>query len=468
MTKHQTLIQQLIGGVLFLAVVAMLGWLSVRYKTEIDWTAGNRNTITEASRKQLDAMPGPVRFYVFAPSGAQARHAVDADIGKYKRFKPDIEVEFIDPSAQPQRVREFNISFVGEVVVEYQGRRENLRATTEQAITGTLQRLAFSGEQWVVFLEGHGERSTGETQQPDGIGRFAQALRDKGLKVQSLNLIKSPRVPDNTSVLVLASPERQPLEGEVKLIQEFVAQGGNLLWLADPDFPAGLAPLAQALGVTWQDGFAILPEYQLLGLNHPGFFAAVSYPPNPVTTGLEQLITVFPLVRSLKTAADSGWTAQPMLQTSETAWLETGPITEGRVALDESDIPGPLDIGVTLTRAHKPAAQAEATETAEGEPPAEIAEQTETRTQRVALVGDADFLSNAYLGELGNQQLGLNLVQWLASRDAQLSIDVPKAPDVSLYLPGWGMMLIAGGFIVALPLGLIGFGVARWVLRRRR
>ena len=56
--------------------------------------------------------------------------------------------------------------------------------------------------------------------------------------------------------------------------------------------------------------------------------------------------------------------------------------------------------------------------------------------------GDADFLANAYLGEVGNQQLGLNLVQWLASRDAQLNVDVPKAPDTSLLLPGWAMSSI--------------------------
>jgi hypothetical protein len=59
-------------------------------------------------------------------------------------------------------------------------------------------------------------------------------------------------------------------------------------------------------------------------------------------------------------------------------------------------------------------------------------------------------------------------VQWLASRDAQLNIDVPKAPDTALYLPGWATMAIAGFFIAVLPAGLLGFGIVRWALRRRR
>src|SRR3546814_4190742 len=120
---------------------------------------------------------------------------------------------------------------------------------------------------------------------------------------------------------------------------------------------------------------------------------------------------------------------------------------------DGKDIKGPLTIGATLTRQYKPAADDK-----EGKP----------HPQRIALIGDSDFLSNAYLAQLGNQQLGLNVIQWLASRDAQLNIDVPKAPDTSLYLPGWATMAIAGGFIVLLPLLLLGFGVTRWVLRRRR
>lgn len=452
MNKKQTLLQQILNGVLVLAVIVLLGFLSVRYKSELDWTANKRNSLTEASIKQLSSMPDPLTFHVFAPSGAEVRRGIEADLAKYRRSKPDLKIEFVDPSASPQKVREFNISYVGQVVVEYQNRRESLNATTEPAITTALQRLSYGGEQWVVFLEGHGERSTLEAT-PDSFSMFATALREKGLKVQPLNLIKNPSVPDNTSVLVIASPRAALLPGEIQLVQDYVARGGNLLWLADPDDAPGLAPLAQSLGVSWENGYAILPEYRLLGTGHPGFFVAVDYPSNPVTQGFDT-VTLFPLARSLRIEPGAGWNAQPLLQTSEAAWLETGDIESGAVALDDADIQGPLTIGATLTRLHKPEAAGD--ETAAPHP------------QRIALIGDADFLSDAYLGELGNQQLGLNLVQWLASRDAQLNIDIPKAPDTALYLPGWALITIALGFVLLLPLLLVAIGVTRWIIRRRR
>jgi ABC-type uncharacterized transport system involved in gliding motility auxiliary subunit len=129
--------------------------------------------------------------------------------------------------------------------------------------------------------------------------------------------------------------------------------------------------------------------------------------------------------------------------------------------LDEAagDIRGPLMLGVALQRNHP-----------DYKPPETLNFADLDKTppqQRVVVIGDSDFLSNAYLKELGNQQAGTNIIQWLANRDTQLSIDIPKAKDVALNVPPWAYMLIAGGFILALPLALLGIGVVRWWLRHR-
>ncbi len=485
--KNQNLIQQLVSGALFLAVVVMLGWLSVRFSFKQDWTYNNRNTISEASQQQLASMDEPLRFVAFVYPGSPERTQVQYFFDKYRRFKPDAELVFVDPSSEPQKVKDYNITFAGELVVEYQGRRESLRQLSEQTLTTALQRLSHAGEQWVVFLEGHGERSVAGTDSQNDYNRFAEVLREKGLKVQALNLARTPAIPDNTSVLVIASPRSALLPGEIELVTAWARDGGNLLWLADPDHPAGLASLAETLGVRWQNGFAVFPEYELLGTGHPGIFVALDYPPGPVTRGLNE-VTLFPLVRSVEALPDSGWNARPMLTTSEASWLEVTPLDGRSVVFDtkDGDLPGPLDIGMILTRevprADAATDQSESEGEGEGEPAGAEAPDAAAgaddenankppaapRTQRVALIGDADFLSDASLGQLGNQQLGLNLVQWLASRDAQLNIDVPSAPDTHLFLPAWATLLIGIGFVIVLPVLLIGTGVARWMIRRRR
>jgi ABC-type uncharacterized transport system involved in gliding motility auxiliary subunit len=467
MTRRQVLLQQALSAVLFVGVLGMLGWLSTRYSLEADWTAGNRNTLTEPSRKLLATLPDPVKFYVFIYPRSEMRQGLEADIRRYQRVKPDITVEFIDPSANPQQVREYNISRAGEVVAEYQGRRENLSATTEQAITTALQRLAYAGERSVIFVEGHGEHGINDTEQ-GGYAEFARLLRDKGLKVRGLNLATEAKVPEDTAALILAGPTRPLLAGEAKIITEFVRSGGNLLWLADPvegpvDPAASLDALAQLLSVTWLKGAGILLESAALGLP-PFVYITTQYPANPVTQDFREN-ALFPLVRGLSYKADpaalagasEGWNRQPLLTTSEDAWLETGRL-EGELAMDpaQGDTRGPLTLGLTLTR------------NAKGGPPPAEGQAAKALPQRVVVIGDSDFLSNGYFGQLGNSLLGLNLAQWLASRDEQLNIDIPKAPDRSLVIPAWGLYAIYVGFAFLLPAGLLGFGVVRWVVRRRK
>ena len=444
--KSQSL-QKWFSVLLLIALIVVLGVLSTRFSAAVDWTAGNRNTLTEASQAQLASMDGPIIVRAFVYSGDPLRREVEQDFGRYQRAKPDVELRFVDPSTQPQQVREFNIRQPGQIVLEYDGRRETIPGTTEPMVTTALQRLAVSGEQWVVFLTGHGERSISRAEDSLAMTAYANALRERGLKVQTVNLTETPAIPDNTSVLVLASPERAYLPGEIELVRDYVARGGNLLWLADPDHPTGLAEVAAELGVTWLDGYAIFPNYQVIGTGHPGFFAATQYPSNAVTQGFDQ-ITLFPLVRAMAVDPVNDWAMQPLLVASDAAWLETGDITSGTVALDDDDIPGPLLIGATLTR--------------------DVEVEGKKITQRVALIGDADFLSDLHLTELGNQGFGLNLAQWLALRDAQLNIQVPAAPDTEIVISPWGGKALVVGFVIVLPLLLLLVGVGRWFLRRRR
>lgn len=465
--RKKKLVQIAVSALLAAIVVGLLGYLSVRFKVEADWTYGGRNTLTAASQKLLGGLKGPVTFTVFDYANSESRPAVQMWIDRYRRFKPDVVSSFVDPGRDPLKVKQYNISQPGEVVLEYQGRRETLTALSEANITGALQRLTDSGERYVVFLEGHGERATigapgTEPNQNDFI-QFAQALRDKGLKVQPINLVKTPKIPDNTAALVIASPTKSLVEGEIRLIDDYVKAGGNLLWLADPDQPPGLDPLARTLGIQWQKGFAVFPDYQQLGTGSPGIYLATDYPPNPVTQGFSE-ITAFPLVRPLEAAGAkaAGFQATPLLTTSERSWLETGPMS-GEISFDEkTDKLGPLTIGVTLTRDLKPDPAEDA------KAPAASGEKPAPRVQRVVAIGDSDFLADANLAALGNRQLGLNIVQWLASRDAQLNIDVPKAPDTALDLPGWTMWIIGLGYTLVLPALLLGFGVTRWLVRRRQ
>ncbi|SCZ53232.1 GldG family protein [Thiohalomonas denitrificans] len=446
-SRRRLRVQNWIFVVLFLVAIGLVGWLSTRYHLQADWTASGRHTLSEASKQLLEGMEGPVTITAFArESGAsQLRPRIREMIERYRRHKADLSLAFVDPDQHPDRVRALGVRVDGELVVEYQGRRENLTTVGEQALTNALQRLARGGERRVLFLSGHGERSPGGERNFD-YGQWTAQLQQKGIRFDTINLSITPAIPEDAAALVIADPRQKPLPGEAALIENWVAAGGNLLWLREPDGASGFEALAERLGVTLGDGTLVDPTGQQLGIDHPAFVVVAEYPDHPITGDLSSL-TLFPIAGYLVTG-QSDFRFQPILQTLERSWAETGEL-EGAIEHDKGELSGRLPLGVTATRnlADKNGAES---------------------TQRVAVVGDADFLSNQYLGNGANRELGNRLVNWLNHDDAFISIPSRTAPDVSLTLTPMISAVLGFGFLLVLPLGLAGTGVFIWWRRRKR
>jgi ABC-type uncharacterized transport system involved in gliding motility auxiliary subunit len=383
---------------------------------------------------------------------AQLRRQIQDLVGSYQRFKDDITLEFINPDTVPEQVRELGISSGGELRVSYRGRSENIQTLSEHTLSNSLLRLSRQEQRWIAFLTGHGEREPlGETNH--GLGIFGAELERKGLNVQKVNLTETG-IPTNISLLVVAGPRVNLLPGEVSALLDYVRQGGNLLWLAEPGDLHGLEPLAELLGIDFLPGRVVDAGSQLFGVDNPTFVVITAYPQHEIT-GNMATVTVFPEVAALGLRDSGAWTQVPLLTTLPRSWTELGELA-GEISFDADtdERAGPLDIGVVLTR-KRPAS--EAMEAA--------AEPTE---QRVIVIGDGDFLSNTYLGNGGNLGLGLNMVHWLSHDDAFIDIQVQAAPDTTLELGRTAQAVIGIGLLFGLPLLLLVSGLLVWLRRRRR
>jgi ABC-type uncharacterized transport system involved in gliding motility auxiliary subunit len=458
--KHLEIrLQNLAFTLLFLGVIALLGWLSTRYSAQFDLTAGGRHTLSEASAKVLDLFQGPVKITAYAREDRLLRERISGQVGRFQRHKKDLELVFVNPDTQPDQAREQGIAEKGEMRVEYQGRSEEIMEASESAIANALQRLAHAKEQHIVFLEGHGERSP-RGQANFDLGQFGEELGRKGIQPSLLNLAVTPDIPDNTDVLVLAGPRVNLLPGEVTKIQDYVKRGGNLWWLADPGDLHGLAPLAQQLGLKFLPGIVVDASTQLLGIDDPTFALVAEYPLHPITQGFTA-VTVFPTAAALEKVGDSEFERRPLLSTVRHSWTEIGPI-EGKIKFEaeKGEREGPLTIGFAMTKA-KPKKDT-------GKPGDAQKTQEKTPKQRIVVVGDGDFLANTYLGNGGNLNLGLNIVHWLGQNEQFINLPAKTARDKSLNLSNIAAVAIALGFLVLLPLSLFGTGAYIWFKRRGR
>lgn len=449
LNPHRPRLRQRLKDLLLLLLfggsIGLLGWLSTRYPLQADWSFGARNTLSAPSRQLLERLDGPIEITAFARDEATLHRHIGHLVERYRRHKPDTALRFVDPDAAPERVRDLGITLNGELYLEYQGRGERVQTLTEQGLTRALQALVRRGNRYLLFLDGHGERKPLGPANHD-LGHFGQALARTGLKIREINPIREPMLPDNTAALVIASPQIDLLPGEVGLIRDYLERGGNLLWLAEPEGEAELAVLAKSLGIRWLPGVVVDADAPLLGIDNPTFVPVADYGPHPITAQVS-VRTLFPSAAGLEIQPATGWDHEALLMTQARTWTETGPLQD-RIGFDAGGLEraGPLTLGVALWR-EQPTPAANAT------------------TQRVVVIGDGDFLSNAYLGNGGNLDLGLNIVNWLSRDEALIDIHPRPAPDVNLALSDTALAIIGGGFLLVLPAVFFASG---WLIRWRR
>ena len=451
-TRLQSRLNSIITLCLLIVVMGLLAWLSNKHTIEQDWTSSGRHTLSQASRDLLAKMPDPIEVTSYARENQLLRKAISDFVAKYQRHKDNITLHFINPDAVPDDVRNLGVSVDGEIIIHYQGRSEHVKSDKEQVFTNALQRLARNQERWIAFVEGHGERSAlGEANHD--LGEWVKQLFNQGYRAQPINLSETQAIPDNTNVLVIAGPRIDYLPGETALILDYINAGGNLLWLNEPGPLYKLDALAEELDIKFHDGAVIDYAGQLIGINDPSIALVTSslYSPHPVTENFE-FTTLFPLAGALEILESEKWLAKPILTTGDHTWNETAKL-EGAVEYNEgADTLGPLTIGLSLER----------------ELEQEDSEELITKQQRIVILGDGDFLSNTYLANSGNNELGTRLINWLSSDDDFISIPPKVANDTQLNMSPTTLGVIGIGFLFILPTALVVIGITTGIRRKKK
>lgn len=429
---------------LLISAVASLGYLGWKNRIQWDITQNERNSLSAETVELLREIEGPLLFTVYATAqDAQFGNVTDTIrrfLAPYQRAKPDISVRFIDPNEQPELARDAGIEISGQMVIEFNGRRDHLTTFNEQELTNLLMRVARPAEKLVIALGGHGERKLDGIADHD-LGEFGKHLTTRGFRIRTLNLAVVPDVPKNTSVLLISSPRSELAEGEVDKVLAYVARGGSLLWLVDQGSLHGLQPLAEKLELTLTPGVVIDPQARQLRVPET-FSIGTRYGFHAVTRNFDYL-TMFPFARQIVISENGDWHNVPLVDAGQGGWVETGKL-DGGIAFDPMyDVSGPVCIAAALSRT------------------------SNDREQRIAVIGSGHFLANAYLGRGKNLDFGINLVNWLAGDENLIMIQPRTTLDASLALEERTLSLIAWVVLVVMPLVfLVGGGMIWWKRRK--
>lgn len=319
----------------------------------------------------------------------------------------------------------------------------------------TALKVIQNGPRRISVAAGAGERSAVLNDAEALVGiltrqRSRTSMVNSGFEIDEVEL--SAPLAEDTDVLVIADPKRAYTGSELDHLLEFLFEGGNALILVEPERVQFLVEVLDTFGVTVSD--ALLTQ-QNKDLSPNIVFAAVdgeaAHAAGIAFSGFgspEETFSRRGVMRNLQSVAldgvgtidvdvDRGFDVVPVLVPDSSSTESEG------VTVSENAV-----LGVLLRR------------TVNG------------KQQRIAIVADADFMSNGVfdsqsIGARGNDRFVANLFRWFSSGAYPIQTLRGKPADTDLHLSIRQVDQLRILFCWILPI-VFGVFASYYLLRRRR
>jgi ABC-type uncharacterized transport system involved in gliding motility auxiliary subunit len=440
----------LITSLAFLGILIVGNLLAFQNPKQLaDLTEEKTNTLSPEMIAALEALPDKLTATAFF-SQNQPTDSADQLLSNIKANSGNkFDYEFVDPDREPQRARENGITGDGKILLEMGDRKEIAAFADEGELLQAMIRLINPDERAIYFLTGHGERDTERTNEDNSaMTRVKATLESKNYVVKTLNLLAENQIPEDADLIVIAGPLQPVSQNEVNLLREYLNNGGSLLVMEDStavtDFGEAADPLADMLIKDW--GISINNDIVIdLDSPDPTIGVSASYDPShSITQKMNNLVTLFPLTRSLSIVeAKENIQTSLLIQTTGRSWGETD-LADPNVSYDETtEAIGPMTLA--------------------------IAGENTVSGGRVVVFGTSQFAIDQIFDQYGNGDLFANAVDWAAEQENLTNI-TPKETITRTFMPASQGRILFLAFIVAfaIPGVFLGLGVYTWFIRRRQ
>lgn len=436
--------------VLILAVLVTVNWLASRHVKSFDTTANKRYSLSDQTIKIVSGLKEEIAVTYFGETMEFPR-ARDL-LSRYANLSPKFKVSYVDPQKRPRLAREAGITAAPTILIQAGARRQEARNLSEEDITSALVRSLKTGNRAVCFTTGSGESSIEESG-PTGLSIAKEQLEKENYTTRALEFVEKTEIPGDCVVVVVAGPRGEVSQAGADAIGKFVTGGGRALIMLDPPLAMRRSsispnePLSRLLG-----GYGVAPQKNLIlttgmeALQGLGSEVALArqFGTHPITREMKNMAVAFPLSQSFEVKPAGSNSAEKLASTSPRSLAVTN------LSSDLSD----KDISSGKVDSHTVAA---AVEVRGGQP---------DKSGRVVVSGSSGFAANAGLRYVGNRDLFMNMVNWLASDEDLISIR-PKDPEdrrIQLSRAQMALLRMTSQFLI--PIAVIFAGVFVWWRRR--
>lgn len=445
-----------IGVLVFLALAVFLGALSSRHHLRIDVSKTGLHTLAPQTIQVLKGLKEPVEALAFFQSVEMNRKETQLLLAQLHYHNKLLSFRFVDPNSDPTLAEKYQINAFGTVVLVAGERHETIKAVDEQNLINALIRVTHKEKKKIYWLTGHGERSLKDDQK-DGYSLLKTSLIQQNYSLVPLLLATAKEVPADAAAVVAAGPRKPLAKLEMERLSAYLARGGRLLIMLDPQWDGGLTGWLAGYGVKLGNDVVVDLASQEMGKS-PFIPIAAAYGDHEITRPLANTATFFTVARSVTPIKDNPRKTNvgPLVVTSKVSWAETDIVGMQKKAPEFNqgqDKAGPITLAVLAVLPEAKAALVGDSKT----PP---------RGELVVL-GDSDFATNQNLGQMGNRDLILNAIAYLAQEADLVALRPKMAGNESMVLGIFQARLVFWMPVVVAPLIFMVIGIVV-VLRRRR
>jgi len=425
--------------------------LTARAGWRVDLSPEQRSVLSDHARQILAALDRPVQIIGFLRSDDPRNHEIEGLLARVQAASQEVSYRLVDVNRNPALAREYGIDAYGALVVESGGLRRDFTNPSEQTLMAAIIQVTRPARRRVYFTAGHGERHIDDRDRQLGYFGANVALINELYEVGELELDGQTPVPDDAAAVVVAAPVRDLPTGALRNLEAYLRRAGGVLVLLEPGKqPPSLIALLRRYGIAVSDEIVVDADHRMFAGDHLTMVVPGRSPNHPISAALTAtpLMSTVRAVRTVPTdAVESGI---DLLSTSPESWrtpdlavLERG---EGEFVAGR-DTRGPVPVGASV-----------------------LVRSQEGKPGRLLVYGDADFASNLLLDYLGNRDLLLNSINWLAGEETMLGSRPPtQAPGINqLFISASQGERVFWLGTVALPSSILVLGLGGVALRQRR
>lgn len=441
----------------------------------IDFTQEKVYSLTDESKEEIKKVELNVDMYLF---GYEEESTAVVLANQYHNVNEKISVHVIDAEERPDLATQYGVSSTQQLVAVASNQRYKVIDSsemytydtttyetidiTEQKLTNAILDVTIAKKPQIYFLTGHGEYGIDSSAY---LYTLAQSITNEVNDVNTLDLLTTD-MPEVCDVLIIANPTNDFTDVETEKIQNYINNGGKIIWMQDPyifNENADTSNLVNAnkilslYGISFSKGIVCEQSANNMLVGSPELIIPeLSY--NDIVKDIytDGSIVMFDAGKintaDAETLEGLNVSASPFIQTTDQAFYREDPNSSIYTKLD-TDEEGPFVLGEVLTK------------TIDDE-----------KSSTLVAISNSLFATNVTI-QLGtsvttpinvrnNDDIVLNSVAYLSNRED--SIRIRKNLGVVTYTATELQDQIVKVIIFGIPILIILVGIIITIIRKRK